>query len=186
MTKSELMAGLSMMPAINGVRRVATALFGLDTRIASLESRATVLETPSYSFTTSGAPTGTASVHPTFKMMGLALALTPSRSKVVMVHIAGRMFNNTGTVGNGGVVQVAYGTGTAPTNGATATGTNIGLDSAFSLDAASANQGHPFSILAVVSGLVAGTPYWFDLKQAALVAGTFSVQNLNCLVCELS
>src|SRR5262249_37718510 len=57
-------------------------------------------------------------------MMGLARALTPTTTGVVFVLFYGMMNASAG----GGTIttRARYGTGTAPTNGAAATGTTIG------------------------------------------------------------
>jgi hypothetical protein len=58
--------------------------------------------------------------------------------------------------------QIAYGTGTPPSNGATAVGTVIGK--AQTLRAAGVAGNWNVAIAANVTGLTVGTAYWFDLQ----------------------
>lgn len=82
----------------------------------------------------------------TMKMVGLAGAFTP-------VHSGNVVFLTVGTLsfGGGGAPALAlyYGTGSAPANGASPTGIQIGKTSG----------GTAFGL---VTGLLLGTPYWFD------------------------
>lgn len=68
-----------------------------------------------------------------------------------------------------------YGTGTAPSNAAAATGTAI--MAATGIAGASSGDGSvPFTIFAEISGLSAGTPVWFDLvgRRSGTCAGNVS------------
>ncbi|WP_143278728.1 hypothetical protein [Bradyrhizobium sp. Y36] len=86
-----------------------------------------------------------------------------------------------GIGGNGGVAndtyQARYGTATAPTNGAAATGTALGSQVVQVISTASS-----FTTLAaggLITGLTPGTQYWFDIALAS-GSGTASLQNVTC------
>lgn len=120
-------------------------------------------------------------------MMGLGAApanakITPTASGKVLVTITGTMFNNTAS---GGVfATIAYGTGTAPANGAAATGTQIGSTMQRS-GPWSANQVNPFSGTALITGLTVNTQIWIDLNVGVFGASTGSVSNLTITAVEL-
>ena len=107
-------------------------------------------------------------------MMGLAGTITPVFSTRVLVTNNGSCAN--GTIADGGTVQISYGAGTAPVNGAALTGTQIG--SAQEWTEAVAAVLIPFSVTAVISGLTAGTAYWLDAAVAAITAGTATISRL--------
>src|SRR6266849_5658286 len=114
------------------------------------------------------APTGTAST--TGVMMGLAGAITPAHSGNVLLIVSGTLTN--GTTSDGAPLQIRYGTGAAPTNGAALTGTTVGNNIA---DNNPVTNKIPFSVQAVVSGLAVGTAYWVDVGLAAVTGGTASL-----------
>jgi len=105
-------------------------------------------------------PTGTGS--PTQVMMGLAGSITPVKSGKVLVVISGALNHSAG--GTQTTIQIRYGTGSAPANGAAATGTTAGA----ALVTANANGGTPqsFVVNAVLSGLTLSTAHWLDLGLA--------------------
>ena len=127
-------------------------------------------------------PTGTTSVG-TQKMMGMGATctITPTTSTRVHFQFVGQVLNN--TVNDGAFGQLAYGTGTAPVNGAAATGTNIGNGPV--LSTATAGTGYPFNMSGVATSLTPGTAVWFDLSLSALVGGTASVSNVTCVAFEM-
>ena len=109
---------------------------------------------PAIEQTTSANPIGTTST--TAVMMGLAGTITPAFSTRVLVTISGSCANS--VLADGGTVQISYGTGTAPVNGAALTGTQIG--SAQEWLAATAANIVPFSVSAVI--------FWADGRNAVL------------------
>src|SRR6266849_2311806 len=109
------------------------------------------------------APTGTTNT--TGVMMGLAGAITPAHSGNVLLIV-------NGTTSDGASLQIRYGTGAAPTNGAALTGTTVGNNIA---DNNPVTNKIPFSVQAVVSGLAVGTAYWVDVGLAAVTGGTASL-----------
>lgn len=124
-------------------------------------------------------PTGTTSGSPV--MLGLAGAITPNYSGKICVIINGYM-TQTGT--GGAFAQIYYGTGTAPTNGAAATGTSVGTSATwlFSSNGACA----PYTAAAIISGLTLGTPIWIDLGFGRAAAnGTASMGNVSITAFEI-
>lgn len=129
---------------------------------------------------TTSNPTGTTSLTGVMMGLGSTCHITPSFSTRVKFEFYGQIINNTAT--DGALGQLSFGTGTAPANGAAATGTQFGNAT---LTGATASTGYPFSIGGVQTGLTPGTAYWFDLKLQALTGGTASVQNLTCVAYEM-
>jgi hypothetical protein len=129
-------------------------------------------------------PTGNATG--TFLMMGLGTTctFTPATTGKVEVTMCGVCLN---TGGDGTFLKGAYGTGTAPVNGAASTGTKwgVGADSEWTIKNASASQGLPFSMTQVLT-LTPGTAYWFDLPLAESGGGTSEVTNIVCSLRELA
>ena len=146
-------------------------------------SPATTTSTPSN-------PTGTTST--TAVMMGLAGSLTPQVTGRVLLILSGDISNN--TTADGVTVQLSYGTGTAPTNGAALTGTQIG--GIVSFTALTGVLTVPFCVTALIIGLsvpsinslgatTASTAYWLDAAVKAVTAGTASISNLDLVAIEL-
>jgi len=103
-------------------------------------------------------------------MMGIAGSITPTKSGNVLVVGNG---SESPSNSNGCTVGMRYGTGTAPVNGAAATGTAIGIGE-FLNPGVSLNS--PFSAGGVVTGLSVGTTYWIDF---IVTIGTSAVCTLN-------
>lgn len=144
---------------------------------------------------TFAAPTLTAST--TAVMLGLGATtsfalITPQITGRVLVIISGLIQNSVS--GDGCNVQLSYGTGTAPVNGAALTGTQIGLQSVWtSLTNAMIA---PFCLQALITGLAvpvinanrqttAATTVWLDLAFKAVTGGNASVTNVNITALEL-
>ncbi|MEM3845588.1 MAG: hypothetical protein QXU98_07805 [Candidatus Parvarchaeota archaeon] len=123
-------------------------------------------------------PSGTTSTSPV--QMGLGITYTPSTTGRLLIIVTGEAANN--TAGDGATVQLSYGTGSSPSNGASATGTAIG--SKISVTSNAASQTVPVTLGYVLTGLTVGTSYWFDLQVAAITGGTASVSNLTVLIIE--
>ena len=118
-------------------------------------------------------PTGTTST--TGVMMGLAGSIT-TRTGRVLVIISGTMKSD--TANDGAQVQIRYGTGTAPTNGAALTGTAVGSLQRLVASAVTSEE-FPFSVSAVVTGLTGGTAYWLDVGLAAITGGTAAITSVS-------
>lgn len=127
---------------------------------------------------TSAAPTGTSSTA-AYVMMGLGSSwkLTPSKYTTVRITINGQM--NNATTADGINIIMAYGTSGAPGNGAAVTGTAVGINTIFTDLTGLTSNGVPFAKNYIITGLVAGTAYWFDLQCKAVTGGTASVLNLE-------
>jgi hypothetical protein len=121
----------------------------------------------------------------TVRMMGYGTTITPVRSGTLLIMVSGDL--NHPAAAEGGQIQIAYGTGTAPVNGATQTGITTG--SIIRYLNSSGNQGAnskvPFSIQSIVTGLVAGTSYWIDLQGASTNTGVLSVNDVTISIVEL-
>jgi len=132
---------------------------------------------------TSASPSGTTST--TYVMLGLggSWKITPTTYGNVRITINGQL--NNGTTGDGINVIMAYGTGTAPTNGAALTGTTVGINTIFTDLTGLLTNGVPFSKDYIITGLTAGTAYWFDLQFKAVTGGTASVINCQFTAQEL-
>ena len=101
-------------------------------------------------------PTGTSAASPGV-MMGLGYTITPSHTGNVTFRIGGTIVN-TGSPSAFCIAQLRYGTGTAPVNGAAATGTVVGPHNAAIQSVTNLNVGGN------VSNLTYGTTYWFDMS----------------------
>jgi hypothetical protein len=123
----------------------------------------------------------TTSLNPTFVMAGVGQYITPSLSGVLLA-IASLQGRNA-TSADGVSIKIAYGTGTAPTNGAAATGTVA--SPIMSMTSSAANAANCMTCVAMILGLTIGTVYWIDLQYAALTGGTATIENLNWSIVEL-
>lgn len=114
-------------------------------------------------------------------MMGVGgtCKLTPSYSSRIQLTFFGSA-SNSGVFGS--LVQVRFGTGTAPVNGAAASGTQVGNTSAVSSTAANAAVGVANG--GIITGLTPGTAYWFDLSMQPNGGGTASFLNGSCTAME--
>jgi|GEM_PF-2774865 len=111
-------------------------------------------------------------------MMGLGSAchLTPSYSGRVKIEFIGDAHTSTTTA----TIKVNFGTGTAPTNGASPTGTQVGN----SVTVGSSTD-TPFANGGIITGLSPGTAYWFDIDLLSSTGGIAStVDSLSCNALE--
>ncbi|MGB7910888.1 MAG: hypothetical protein WCF59_01550 [Desulfobaccales bacterium] len=122
--------------------------------------------------TSSTAPASTSA----YKMQGLAGSITPTRSGKALITSYGTIIAPAGTtVDNGILYQISYGTGSAPSNAATLTGTQIGVVQEWTNPVALSAAGDlhvPFSISAVVTGLTLNTAYWIDLAAESVTTAS--------------
>jgi hypothetical protein len=70
-----------------------------------------------------------------------------------------------------------FGTGTAPSNGASPTGTSIGTS-------ISVRDFGGFANGAILTGLTPGTAYWFDQGLEVASGGTALISNITCMLME--
>lgn len=130
-------------------------------------------------------PTATSSG--TGVMMGLNQVLTPTKTGKIFAIISGAIDNDTIGLGNGALVQLRYGTGTAPSNAGTVVGTSAGsqirmVNPFLSLLAPGATN---FNVQSYIAGLTVGNQYWFDLSLARIAGGTARVRDLSVTLIEL-
>jgi len=138
---------------------------------------------PSYQATPAD-PTGTTNTSGLMMGIGVANSLTPLYTGRVLAIISGNLTNSTAAAGDGAKVQIRYGTGAAPANGAALTGTAVGYIVSSVLERATAGDLQGFACQAIISGLTTGTGYWFDISLAAIVGGTGQAKNLSVSVIE--
>ena len=128
---------------------------------------------------TTAAPTGTAAVTPGV-MMALGSAITPTKTGNVLIVINGYMNNS--VVADQCTVGIRYGTGTAPINGAAATGTALGL--AVNLGQPTAGYNFPFSVTGIATGLTVATAYWVDAVLFHTTGGTCTIAGVTTTMVE--
>jgi hypothetical protein len=117
-------------------------------------------------------PAGTSSTSFTMMGLGSTLKLTPNFSGTVIIKIDSEAKNTAGD-GNGILFQIFYGTGTAPSNGSSTTGTQVGPT--FEPDFWATPGGYAtvgFGTNLKITGLTVGTPYWFDIALKSLGSGS--------------
>ncbi len=151
----------------------------LEQIVASLQRLEKRTVTPNVYQALPTAPAGTTSA--TGVMMGLRGTITPSGSGIVLFMASGAIANDTGT--DGATVRLRYGIGSAPANAAALQGTVIAPALAFTN--ALAGQKVPFTTQGVISGLVIGTTYWWDLSVSATTGGTATISMLSLTALEL-
>lgn len=120
-------------------------------------------------------PTGTTSTTGVMMGLGTSCNLTPVYSTRVKVDF-NFTIQSTGTTAQNSVLK--FGTGTAPTNGAAATGTSVGNTRNVTVGIAGAPI--PITQGGIITGLTPGTAYWFDLDIFATTSGTDTVKDIDC------
>lgn len=128
-----------------------------------------------------GNPTLTGSSTPVMMGLGSTCTLTPTYSGRVYVKFQG----NVAASGTASTITygVRFGTGTAPVNGAAATGTAVGANSVIS-ESSTANLVSAFGGLGgIITGLTPGTAYWFDMVLGA-GSGNAMLTNISCSAME--
>ena len=93
--------------------------------------------------------------------MGLNQAFTPARSGMILIIISGDIGNS--LANDGGQVQIRYGTGSIPTNGAALTGSTAGGLVKLLSVGATAGRRYPFTANAIVTSLTPGNLIWIDV-----------------------
>jgi len=153
------------------------------TGAASLSSTGVLTSNAKTAQSTPANPTGTTNTAAQV-MMGLGGVITPGASGRVLFMISGDGFNSN-AVGNGYIVQLRYGTGTAPANGAAVTGTAVGGSVKAVTAVTSSVQDIPFALQSMVTGLSVGTTYWYDVGLEAIGGGTANIENLSLTAAEM-
>jgi hypothetical protein len=119
-------------------------------------------------------PTGTTSATGVMMGLGGVAKLTPVYSTRIKIQFIGAQANS--TANNSITVKAFFGTGTAPSNAAAITGTQVGNNMVTAQNTA-ANQSS-FTQGGIITGLTPGTAYWFDLSLA-VGAGTGTLSSLS-------
>lgn len=132
-------------------------------------------------------PAGTSSTSFTMMGLGSTLKLTPDFSGTVIIKIDSEAKNTVGD-GNGILFEIFYGTGTAPSNGSPATGTQVGPT--FERDFWATPGGYAtvgFGTNLRITGLTVGTAYWFDIALKSLGSGSSNatIQNIEFYIEEI-
>lgn len=132
-------------------------------------------------YATPADPDGTAST--TGVMMGIGLSFVPRYSGNVMVLASCNIKNN--TANGGGLVQIRYGTGSPPGNGAAPAGTALcAAVGALGITAAAGNV-ECATCGALATGLTIGTTYWLDLLVLANGGGTANPNDITISAAEI-
>jgi hypothetical protein len=124
-------------------------------------------------------PTGTTST--VGRMMGLAQGFTPKISTDHFIEFCGQMSNS--LINDGASVNLRFGSTATPTNGAAATGTQVGATQTFTALVAAQKDG--FCVIGVAQNLTIGTVYWADIDLAATTAGTATITGLTYVQFEV-
>ncbi len=108
-------------------------------------------------------PTGTTSTSGVMMGLGSTIKFTPSSTGNVRITITGVVYSTgTGTNDTNVGMELHFGTGTAPANGAAPAGTLI--STSWSMDATTGQGNHTFVVDTWKTGFSTGTTYWLDLK----------------------
>lgn len=107
------------------------------------------------------------------KMLGLAGAITPSKSGILVITISGEYLSDSTVFTTD--LSVRIGTGTAPANGAAVSGTIIQTTNRL---ASSSTLRIPFSTNVTITGSP-GTPYWIDMSAGTSGGGTVQLFNVS-------
>lgn len=159
-------AGVTSIAGNSGAFTLSRGITNSTNDIRRALNEATINATPAN-------PTGTSSGTPVMMGLGGTCALTPVYSSRVRFTWSG-LYSSSGVFNTG--LRFYYGTGTAPTNGAATTGTQVGPTQAASCPAT--GQTVPFSMSIIVTGLTPSTAYWFDIAVNA-AAGTSTLSAIN-------
>jgi hypothetical protein len=127
-------------------------------------------------------PTGVIGTTP--KMLGINFTITPTVTGRILAIYTGNTRVNPSAVTVEAQTTLWYGTGTPPTNGAAATGTQIGATVTRAVSANYANEATPGSIAGIFLGVV-GTTYWIDLAlNSTNAANTAQIANASLVAIE--
>jgi hypothetical protein len=119
-------------------------------------------------------PTGTGNVVGLMMGLGTTCKITPVYSTRVNLNFQGVIQNTTSTAST--TIQARFGTGTAPANATSITGTAIGSQ-VLGSNITGSNWNVPYSIGGIITGLTPGTAYWFDFSLAASTGTATAISN---------
>jgi hypothetical protein len=129
-------------------------------------------------------PTSTSS----FVMGGMGAQITPARSGNVMAVLTGYLTTSAVTINEGIILQLAYGTGSAPAYQAAAAGTVFGkaVDYANAIAwTTAADSKQPVTVQGLVTGLTIGTTIWVDFQMEGITAEDVSLNNAVLTLVEI-
>ena len=158
---------------------IFTISIGNDGRLVSTPATGTALTfapVTRYGVSTNYSPAGVANA--AYLMQGLGLSIIGGVENAAWVTADGQISNSSNNSRTD--VVICYGTGTAPVNGAPQAGT-IACQPA-SYIATAANDFVPWSLTALLTGLVSGTTYWIDLAVRAPTGGTGTINAVDFTV----
>lgn len=139
--------------------------------IASLATPIAFGSLPAGQYANVNSATDNSTTSATEVMAGYGLAFTPSKTGKVIILVKAVVYN--ATAGDGlDIPGFRYGTGTAPTNGAAATGTNIFKQILRYTAIPTGSNNEPLGFGVYVTGLTLNTAYWFDLSFNVVTGGT--------------
>lgn len=127
------------------------------------------------------APAGTTSGTGVMMGLGVPASITPGGSGYLKLEVSGTW----SMIGSGTAtarLQMRFGTGAAPANGAALTGTIIQTEV---VTVTNNSLSIPFYMGAILGGNTLGTAYWLDISVATLGGGTASVSNVITQLMEI-
>jgi len=125
-----------------------------------------------------------------YTMAGLGIVVSPNTTGKVRVTLDAHILAASATTVDIGLnLQLSYGTGNPPANGAALTGTQIGAIRTYTHSIAPTAVGdvhYPLSMHAIISGLTPGTLYWIDVAQESVTTiSDCSIGGINVSIEEL-
>jgi hypothetical protein len=130
----------------------------------------------------SSTPVSPAELTTSARMAGVAATFTPSATGNMLLVMTGNITTFAG--GGSGSVQMHWGTGTAPANGAAATGTAVGSLQTVQPIGATHTELAPFTCESYVGGFTVGTTYWVDGEVTFSATGA-QLTNVTVTAIEL-
>ena len=127
------------------------------------------------------APTLTTST--TGVMMGLSSGttrITPQVTGNIMIIVTGMALNS--VIGDGTSMQIRYGAGNGPANGAALTGTTVGSYKNMIASTAAGKQG--FACCGYATGLTLGTAIYLDVAVKAVTGGNATISEVDVVAYE--
>lgn len=126
-------------------------------------------------------PILTSTVSTTGVMAGYGASVIPGVTGKLLAILTGTMVNT--TANKWPMVQMRWGTGAPPLNGAAPVGTAIG--SIEFLTGNTVNNATPYSCSGLVLNAALGVQLWFDLVQTSTAGGTTSLDYVAATIVEL-
>jgi hypothetical protein len=173
-------AGVSSLNGLTGALNVAA---GTGMSVSAAGSNVTVSQSLTNAVLQAN-PTNPASASSSAGglMMGIGSTckLTTVYSGRMRVFVQGGVAQS-GSGSSGTGIQLRYGNGAAPANGAASTGISISSNPVFTT---TAGQTAPFSVSGIATGLTVGTAYWIDIVVSNNAAQNSIANNMSCTLEE--